>query len=99
MPQGRELTEADRWATGYATATTLAPVMKSTSASRCHHLLKTFWTAWNDEQRPDGTVTRPGHPLKPSVSATKAAQKARLKQRRPAGLSAVERVSLLSGGS
>ncbi|WAC93713.1 HNH endonuclease signature motif containing protein [Mycobacterium sp. Aquia_213] len=23
---------------------------------RKHHLLKTFWTAWRDEQRPDGTV-------------------------------------------
>ncbi|BBY53686.1 DUF222 domain-containing protein [Mycobacterium koreense] len=23
---------------------------------RKHHLLKTFWTAWHDEQRPDGTV-------------------------------------------
>ncbi|MEM6108596.1 DUF222 domain-containing protein [Mycobacterium sp. 050272] len=24
--------------------------------SRKHHLLKTFWTAWRDEQRPDGAV-------------------------------------------
>jgi hypothetical protein len=24
---------------------------------RKHHLLKTFWTAWRDEQQPDGTVT------------------------------------------
>ncbi|WAJ42961.1 DUF222 domain-containing protein [Mycobacterium sp. Aquia_216] len=24
---------------------------------RKHHLLKTFWTAWRDEQRPDGAVT------------------------------------------
>ena len=24
---------------------------------RKHHLLKTFWTAWRDEQHPDGTVT------------------------------------------
>jgi hypothetical protein len=41
---------------------------------RKHHLLKTFWTAWCDEQRPDGTVnwtspsgqtytTRPGSRL------------------------------------
>jgi len=41
---------------------------------RKHHLLKTFWTAWSDEQRPDGTViwtspsghtytTRPGSRL------------------------------------
>ena len=41
---------------------------------RKHHLLKTFWTAWRDEQRPDGTViwtsptghtytTRPGSRL------------------------------------
>ncbi len=41
---------------------------------RKHHLLKTFWTAWRDEQRPDGTVvwtapsgktytTRPGSQL------------------------------------
>jgi hypothetical protein len=41
---------------------------------RKHHLLKTFWTAWRDEQRPDGTViwtspsghsytTRPGSSL------------------------------------
>jgi hypothetical protein len=45
-----------------------------TSASRCHHLLKTFWTAWSDVQLPDGTViwtsptgktytTRPGSRL------------------------------------
>ncbi|GAB3021323.1 HNH endonuclease signature motif containing protein [Mycobacterium bourgelatii] len=25
-------------------------------ACRKHHLLKTFWTGWNDAQRPDGTV-------------------------------------------
>jgi hypothetical protein len=41
---------------------------------RKHHLLKTFWTGWHDEQRPDGTViwtsptgqtytTRPGSRL------------------------------------
>jgi hypothetical protein len=24
---------------------------------RKHHLLKTFWPAWRDEQRPDGTIT------------------------------------------
>jgi hypothetical protein len=41
---------------------------------RKHHLLKTFWTAWRDEQRPDGTIvwtspsghtysTRPGSRL------------------------------------
>ncbi|SOX55532.1 HNH endonuclease [Mycobacterium ahvazicum] len=41
---------------------------------RKHHLLKTFWTSWHDEQRPDGTVvwttpngqtyvTRPGSSL------------------------------------
>lgn len=41
---------------------------------RKHHLLKTFWTSWRDEQRPDGTViwtsptshtyiTRPGSRL------------------------------------
>jgi Domain of unknown function (DUF222) len=41
---------------------------------RKHHLLKTFWTAWHDEQRPDGTIiwtapsgqtytTRPGSRL------------------------------------
>ena len=29
--------------------------MKRTSASRCHHLLKTFW-GWHDQQEPDGTV-------------------------------------------
>jgi len=23
---------------------------------RIHHLLKTFWTGWHDEQRPDGTI-------------------------------------------
>ncbi|WP_332103834.1 HNH endonuclease signature motif containing protein [Mycobacterium florentinum] len=46
---------------------------------RKHHLLKTFWTAWRDEQRPDGTViwtspsghtytTRPGsHLLFPTL--------------------------------
>ncbi|MEE3067561.1 MAG: DUF222 domain-containing protein [Actinomycetota bacterium] len=31
---------------------------------RKHHLLKTFWTGWHDEQRPDGTVvwtTPSGH--------------------------------------
>jgi hypothetical protein len=33
---------------------------------RKHHLLKTFWTLWRDEQRPDGTVTRAGHPFKRS---------------------------------
>ncbi len=48
---------------------------------RKHHLLKTFWTAWSDQQRPDGTitwtapsgqayVTRPGSRLLyPSLSA------------------------------
>jgi hypothetical protein len=33
--------------------------LKCSSASRCHHLLKTFWGgphAWRDEQLPDGTV-------------------------------------------
>src|SRR3954471_7471060 len=33
--------------------------LKCSSASRCHHLLKTFWngaTGWRDRQRPDGTV-------------------------------------------
>jgi hypothetical protein len=30
-------------------------VLKRTSASRTHHLLKTFWTAWRDKQPPDGT--------------------------------------------
>lgn len=28
---------------------------------RKHHLLKTFWTGWCDEQRPDGTVIVVGH--------------------------------------
>jgi hypothetical protein len=28
---------------------------KCSSASRCHHLLKTFW-GWRDKQLPDGTV-------------------------------------------
>jgi hypothetical protein len=48
--------------------------LKRTSHNRCHHLLKTFWTGWCDEQRPDGTVvwtsptghvytTRPGSRL------------------------------------
>jgi len=47
---------------------------KRTSAFRYHHLLKTFWTAWRDQQYPDGTVvwtspsgqeyvTRPGSQL------------------------------------
>jgi hypothetical protein len=33
--------------------------LKCSSASRCHHLLKTFWngaTGWRDRQLPDGTV-------------------------------------------
>jgi len=33
--------------------------LKSSSASRYHHLLKTFWngaTGWRDRQLPDGTV-------------------------------------------
>ncbi len=41
---------------------------------RCHHLLKTFWAGWRDEQWPDGTIvwtspsghtytTRPGSRL------------------------------------
>ncbi len=49
-------------------------VLKCTSASRYHHLLKTFWAGWRDEQHPDGTVvwtspsgqtytTRPGSRL------------------------------------
>jgi hypothetical protein len=29
--------------------------IKRTSASRCHHLLKTFW-GWRDKQLPDATV-------------------------------------------
>jgi hypothetical protein len=29
--------------------------LKSSSRSRCHHLLKTFW-GWRDRQLPDGTV-------------------------------------------
>ncbi|MGO9153616.1 DUF222 domain-containing protein [Mycobacterium sp.] len=29
---------------------------------RKHHLLKTFWTAWHDEQLPDGTGIRLGYP-------------------------------------
>jgi hypothetical protein len=48
--------------------------LKCTLASRCHHLLKTFWPEWRDEQHPDGTivwtsptgqkyVTRPGSRL------------------------------------
>jgi hypothetical protein len=48
--------------------------LKRSLASRCHHLLKTFWTGWRDEQRSDGTVvwtspngqtytTRPGSRL------------------------------------
>jgi hypothetical protein len=34
--------------------------LKCSSASRCHHLLKTFWTGqngWRDTQLTDGTVT------------------------------------------
>ena len=49
-------------------------LVKGLSAIRYHHLLKTFWTAWRDEQYPDGTVvwtsptghkyvTRPGSRL------------------------------------
>jgi hypothetical protein len=30
-------------------------VLKHSSRIRCHHLLKTFWTGWRDEQHPDGT--------------------------------------------
>jgi hypothetical protein len=33
--------------------------LKCSSASRCHHLLKTFWNGpngWRDRQLPDGTV-------------------------------------------
>jgi hypothetical protein len=26
------------------------------SENRKHHLLKTFWTGWRDEQWPDGTI-------------------------------------------
>jgi hypothetical protein len=48
--------------------------LKCSSANRCHHLLKTFWKACRDEQRPDGAViwtspsghtytTRPGSRL------------------------------------
>jgi hypothetical protein len=48
--------------------------VKCSWAMRKHHLLKTFWTAWHDEQLPDGTVmwtsptgqtytTRPGSRL------------------------------------
>jgi hypothetical protein len=48
--------------------------LKRTQRSRCHHLLKTFWTSWSDKQRPDGTIvwtaltgqtytTRPGSRL------------------------------------
>ncbi|WP_156771972.1 HNH endonuclease signature motif containing protein, partial [Mycobacterium sp. 1245805.9] len=33
---------------------------------RKHHLLKTFWPGWRDEQWPDGTVILPGYPLLPS---------------------------------
>jgi len=48
-------------------------LLKCSLASRSHHLLKTFWTGWCDEQHPDGTVwtsptgqkyvTRPGSRL------------------------------------
>src|SRR5271166_5059245 len=31
------------------------PASKRTSASRCHHLLKTF-CGWRDQQLPDGTI-------------------------------------------
>src|SRR4051812_21811079 len=47
---------------------TVVPELKCSLASRCHHLLKTFWngaTGWRDRQLPDGTVewTSPtGHP-------------------------------------
>jgi hypothetical protein len=48
--------------------------LKRSSRIRCHHLLKTFWPGWRDEQLPDGTVvwtdpdgqtytTRPGSRL------------------------------------
>ena len=33
--------------------------LKCSSASRCHHLLKTFWSGrggWRDRQLPDGTI-------------------------------------------
>ncbi len=54
--------------------TVSASRLESNSESRSHHLLKTFWTAWRDEQVPDGTVvwtsptghtyvTRPGSRL------------------------------------
>ena len=29
--------------------------MKCSSASRCHHLVKTFW-GWHEKQLPDGTL-------------------------------------------
>jgi hypothetical protein len=29
---------------------------ESNSESRTHHLLKTFWSGWSDELRPDGTI-------------------------------------------
>src|SRR6478736_9985759 len=37
----------------------VSPVLKRSSTVRCHHLLKTFYTAvggWADRQLPDGTV-------------------------------------------
>jgi hypothetical protein len=30
--------------------------LKSSSRSRCHHLIKTFWPGWSDRQLADGTV-------------------------------------------
>ncbi len=55
-------------------ASALAYVLKGFAHNRYHHLLKTFWTGWRDDQRPDGTiiwtsptgrtyVTRPGSRL------------------------------------
>jgi hypothetical protein len=38
--------------------------LKVSSASRCRHLLKTFYSGangWRDRQEPDGTVTDAGH--------------------------------------
>ena len=31
--------------------------MNRSSASRRHHLLKTFWPGWTNTQHPDGTLT------------------------------------------
>jgi hypothetical protein len=32
------------------------PKLECTLANRCHHLLKTFWRGWRDEQFPDRRV-------------------------------------------